>query len=50
MENYGDALDLAMHETSLDENCFPEECCYSLEPILAKDFFPGEQTESDLMD
>jgi len=50
VESYGDGLDLAKRETSLDESCFPQECCYNLEQILEQDFFPGEQTESDLID
>lgn len=48
IESYSDALDLASRETSLDESCFPQECCYNLEQILDKDFFPGESTESEL--
>lgn len=50
VESYSDGLDLAVRETSLDESCFPQECCYSLEQILEKDFFSGEKSESDLMD
>ncbi|NES97334.1 MAG: DUF29 domain-containing protein [Desertifilum sp. SIO1I2] len=41
METYSDALDLALRETSLDESCFPKDCCYSLEQILETVFFPG---------
>ncbi|MFB2834543.1 DUF29 domain-containing protein [Floridanema evergladense] len=48
LESYSDALDLASRETSLDEGFFPQECCYNLEQILEKEFFPGEQTESEL--
>jgi hypothetical protein len=43
VESYSDALE-AMRETSLDESSFPQECCYNLEQILEKEFFPGEQT------
>lgn len=50
VESYSDGLDLARRETSLDESCFPQECCYNLEQILEQDFLPGEPTESDLMD
>ena len=50
VESYSDGLDLAIRETSLDESFFPQECGYTLEQILDKNFFPGEQTESDLMD
>jgi len=50
VETYSDAVDLAMRETSLDESCFAQECGYSLEQILEKEFLPGEQSESDLMD
>lgn len=50
VESYSDAVDLASRETLLDESCFPQECGYSLEQILEKDFFPGEATKSDLID
>jgi len=46
-EIYPDALDLALRETSLKEENFPQECPYSLEEILNTEFFPGEQLESD---
>lgn len=46
-EIYPDALDLALRETSLKEENFPQECPYSLEEILNAEFFPGEQLESD---
>ncbi|MFB2836486.1 DUF29 domain-containing protein [Floridanema evergladense] len=46
-EIYPDALDLALRETSLKEENFPQECPYSLEKILDAEFFPGEQLESD---
>ncbi len=42
LESYSDALDLAMRETSLAKNCFPQECCYTLEQILDKDFLPNQ--------
>ena len=41
-EIYPDALDLALRETSLKEENFPQECPYSLEEILNAEFFPGE--------
>lgn len=47
IEIYPDALDLALRETSLKEENFPQECPYSLEEILNAAFFPGEQLESD---
>ncbi|MBD2179975.1 DUF29 domain-containing protein [Planktothrix sp. FACHB-1355] len=50
VEIYSDALSLAVRETSLDSSCFPQECPYNLDLILEKDFFPGEQTESDSID
>ncbi|MFB2876537.1 DUF29 domain-containing protein [Floridanema aerugineum] len=46
-EIYPDALDLALRETSLKEEIFPQECPYSLEEILNAEFFPGEQVEID---
>ncbi|WP_322744688.1 DUF29 domain-containing protein [[Phormidium] sp. LEGE 05292] len=46
-EIYPDALDLALRETSLAKENFPQECPYSLEEILNAEFFPGEQLESD---
>jgi Domain of unknown function DUF29 len=50
VEIYSDGLDLAIQETALDKSFFPQECYYNLEQILEKDFFPGEPTESDLID
>lgn len=47
---YEYALSLAIRETSLDEKRFPQECPYSLEQVLEKEFFPGEQLKSDLTD
>jgi len=47
---YEYALDLAVRETSLDEKGFPQKCPYSVEQVLEKEFFPGEQLESDLME
>lgn len=44
-EIYPDALDLALRETSLTEEIFPQECPYNLEEILNAEFFPGEQIE-----
>lgn len=39
-EAYQDGLDLAVRETSLDEDDFPQECPYSLEQVLNPEFFP----------
>ncbi|OKH40878.1 hypothetical protein NIES2119_00775 [[Phormidium ambiguum] IAM M-71] len=41
-EVYKYALKLAISETSLSKETFPQECLYSLEQILDFDFFPGE--------
>jgi hypothetical protein len=41
-EAYQDGLDLAIRETSLDEEDFPSECPYSLEQVLSSVFLPGE--------
>ncbi|MFB2898636.1 DUF29 domain-containing protein [Aerosakkonemataceae cyanobacterium BLCC-F50] len=41
LENaYKDGLDLAVRETSLDYENFPEECSYLLEQVLDNNFFP----------
>ncbi|VXD25443.1 DUF29 domain-containing protein [Planktothrix paucivesiculata] len=42
VESYRDGLDLAGRETSLKSSIFPQECPYTLEQILEKDFLPGE--------
>ncbi len=47
---YEYALDLAVRETCLDEKRFPQECPYSVEQVLEKEFFPGKPIESDLME
>ncbi len=41
-EAYQDGLDLAIRETSLDEEDFPSECPYSLEQVLSSGFLPGQ--------
>ena len=41
-EVYKYALKLAMSETSLSKETFPQECPYNLEQILDFEFFPGE--------
>ncbi len=38
---YPDAIELASKETGLDKNVFPKTCTYSIEQILAEDFFPA---------
>lgn len=47
-EAYANGRDLAMGETNLPAATFPETCPYSLENVLAEDFFSG--TASDLLD
>jgi hypothetical protein len=44
---YQDGVDLAVRETSLNYNDFPQECFYSLEQVLDSSFFPGQKLESD---
>jgi hypothetical protein len=44
---YQDGVDLAVRETSLNYNDFPQECLYSLEQVLDLSFFTGEKRESD---
>jgi hypothetical protein len=44
---YQDGVDLAVRETSLNYNHFPQECFYSLEQVLDSSFFPGQKLESD---
>jgi len=41
-EVYKYALKLAMSETSLSKETFPQECPYTLEQILDFEFLPGE--------
>ncbi len=45
---YENGRDLAMGETDLAEQTFPQNCCYSLKEILNLSFYPGEA--SDLID
>ena len=44
---YQDGVDLAVRETSLNYNDFPEQCLYSLEQVLDSSFFPSQKLESD---
>jgi hypothetical protein len=44
---YQDGVDLAVRETSLNYNDFPQECFYSLEQVLDSSFFPDQKLESD---
>lgn len=44
---YQDGVDLAVRETSLNYQGFPQECLYSLEQVLDSSFFPGQKLESD---
>jgi len=40
LDAYSDAIKLASKETGLDKGIFPITCNYSIEKILAEDFFP----------
>ncbi|MBW4649417.1 MAG: DUF29 domain-containing protein [Kastovskya adunca ATA6-11-RM4] len=44
-EAYENGRDLAMGETDLPEETFPQKCPYSLTEILDKSFYPGEASE-----
>ncbi|NES95434.1 MAG: DUF29 domain-containing protein [Desertifilum sp. SIO1I2] len=44
---YQDALDLAVRETPLNYEDFPQTCPYAIAQILDSAFFPGEPLESD---
>ena len=39
-ETFSDALEIASDETNLPATAFPENCPYSIEQILDKQFFP----------
>ncbi len=45
LEAYENARDLAMGETDLPEQTFPQKCPYSLLEISDNRFFPGEPSE-----
>jgi hypothetical protein len=48
LENgYQDALDLAVRETNLKYQDFPQECSYDVNQLFDFSFFPGETLESD---
>jgi hypothetical protein len=40
IESWSEARDLAIAETDLPDNNFPEICPFSLEEIMNPDFFP----------
>ncbi len=42
---YENGRDLAMGETDLSEETFPEDCCYSLKEILDMSFYPGKAND-----
>jgi hypothetical protein len=44
-EAYENGRDLAMGETNLAEQTFPQQCPYSLTEILDNSFYPGEPSE-----
>jgi Domain of unknown function DUF29 len=43
---YKDGIDLAVRETSLTDEDFPDECPYAIEQVLDATFFPGHPVES----
>lgn len=43
---YKDGIDLAVRETSLTDEDFPDECPYPIEQVLDATFFPGQPIES----
>ena len=43
---YKAGLDLAVKETSLTDENFPDECPYAIEQVLDATFFPGQPVES----
>ncbi|HAZ48398.1 MAG TPA: DUF29 domain-containing protein [Cyanobacteria bacterium UBA11369] len=43
---YKDGLDLAVRETSLTDEDFPDQCLYTIEQVLDASFFPGQPIES----
>ncbi|MGB3402270.1 MAG: DUF29 domain-containing protein [Microcoleaceae cyanobacterium] len=45
LEAYENAKDLAMGETNLPEETFPQNCLYSLVDILDSQFYPGEPSD-----
>jgi hypothetical protein len=45
LESYENGKDLAMGETNLPANTFPQDCPYSLEEIMSDRFYPGESSE-----
>ena len=43
---YKAGIDLAVRETSLTDENFPDECPYAIEQVLDATFFPGQPVES----
>jgi Domain of unknown function DUF29 len=43
---YKSGLDLAVRETSLTDEDFPDQCPYAIEQVLDATFFPGQPVES----
>jgi Domain of unknown function DUF29 len=43
---YKSGLDLAVRETSLNDEDFTDECPYAIEQVLDATFFPGQPVES----
>ncbi|MBE9141764.1 DUF29 domain-containing protein [Planktothrix mougeotii] len=44
-KGYQSGIDLAVRETSLNDEDFPPECPYTLEEVLDTNFFPGEPSD-----
>ncbi|MEA5472253.1 DUF29 domain-containing protein, partial [Spirulina sp. 06S082] len=46
-ESWSEARDLAIAETDLPDEQFPEVCPFSLEEILSEDFWPEREKKED---
>ncbi len=44
-KGYQSGIDLAVRETSLNDQDFPTECPYTLDEVLDTNFFPGEPSD-----
>ncbi|SKB14803.1 conserved hypothetical protein [Planktothrix sp. PCC 11201] len=44
-KGYQSGIDLAVRETSLNDQDFPTECPYTLDKVLDTSFFPGEPSD-----
>ncbi|VXD23666.1 conserved hypothetical protein [Planktothrix serta PCC 8927] len=44
-KGYQSGIDLAVRETSLNDQDFPTECLYTLDEVLDTNFFPGEPSD-----